>query len=173
MTETLLGQMRGMKPEGDRERSSSRGKLIGVVAIILALAVVLATVGYLTLTGGPNPAHGDRPPIITTLSVDHEFTVPGVTLNFTASATDPDGDPVAYRWDLGDANISTSASTTHAYQLPGRYAALLTVSDGRGGVATNDASLLFIGVFPSRTSAPTTQGATGPSVAVLAAHRTL
>ncbi len=60
-------------------------------------------------------------------------------VQFTANATDPNGDPLTYAWDFGDAssgnNTSTLANPAHTYAQNGSYVAWLTVSDGTNTAA--------------------------------------
>ncbi len=48
----------------------------------------------------------------------------------SAGSLDPEGQPLTYSWDLGDATTSTAANPVHTYTQPGRYNVRLTVSDG-------------------------------------------
>ncbi|HWK28422.1 MAG TPA: ThuA domain-containing protein [Solirubrobacter sp.] len=65
-----------------------------------------------------------------------------LAVQFTASATDPDGpaSDLSYAWDFGvpgtDADTSSQASPSFTYENPGTYLATLTVSDKAGGVTT-------------------------------------
>ena len=58
-----------------------------------------------------------------------------LAVQFTTTATDPDGDSGAltYAWDFGvpgtDADVSTQKSPAYTYQQPGTYTAMLTVTD--------------------------------------------
>lgn len=47
-------------------------------------------------------------------------------------SSDPDGDPLTYFWDFGDASSSTAAAPLKSYSINGVYQAALTVNDGRG-----------------------------------------
>jgi PKD repeat protein len=59
-----------------------------------------------------------------------------VSFNGSASS-DPDGDPLTYDWNFGDGSAhSSQPNPTHEYDAVGDYEAVLTVRDGRGGVAT-------------------------------------
>src|SRR5207245_10969214 len=48
---------------------------------------------------------------------------------------------------FGDGSVSTGDSAEHRYTVPGRYTALLTVTVGKGGSATNDGRLIFVRVL--------------------------
>lgn len=78
---------------------------------------------------------GNRPPAGTLTC--HSPQVPaGTPVLFTVSASDPDGDELAYSWDFGDGTYSmdNSPSQTHTFAADGEYAVQCTVSDLRGGV---------------------------------------
>ena len=56
--------------------------------------------------------------------------VEGVAIQFTASGTDPDGNPVYFSWSFGDGSSATGAIVSHAYANDGSYTATVTISDG-------------------------------------------
>jgi PKD repeat protein len=57
----------------------------------------------------------------------------GEPVSFDASlSVDPDGDPLAVRWDFGDNATATTAKAEHSYAAPGRYAVTLSAQDGSG-----------------------------------------
>jgi peptide/nickel transport system substrate-binding protein len=143
---------------------------LGVVGVLIVGAVAVSL-------RPPNAA-----PTITAATVSAESTNVSETLLFRGSATDPDRDALTFIWNFGDNSTGTGANTPHAYSIPGRYVILLTVSDGRGGEATNDAALLFVVVRPrlSDVAPPLeppsgacgTSCTVGPGVAILAANQT-
>lgn len=75
-----------------------------------------------------------------------------LTVNFSsAGSSDPDSDPLAFGWNFGDGAGSNAANPSHTYTIPGSYAAILNVNDGRGGVAFDTVMVLVsqAGAFPS------------------------
>ncbi len=74
----------------------------------------------------------NAPPVIDSITADPNEGLAPLEVDFTAEASDPDGDELAYSWDLdGDGTEdSTEESPTHIYALPGDYETELTVSDG-------------------------------------------
>jgi hypothetical protein len=93
-------------------------------------------------------------------------TVSGLTVNFTAVASDPDsGDSIAqYDWNYGDLGTATSTSpqASHAYASGGTYTVISNVHDTHGAQAST-ASLNCTVTVVSTSPAPTgdTQAPTG------------
>lgn len=76
------------------------------------------------------PRHGSGDPV--------HVAGPGETIELTAEAGDPDGDPVELRWLAGAGTLSATTGDTVSWTLPaapGGYAVTLIASDGRGGWA--------------------------------------
>jgi glucose/arabinose dehydrogenase len=69
-----------------------------------------------TVSAGVSPASGAAP----------------LSVKFTSSAADPDGDALNYDWDFGDGSHSTAASPKHIYTTTGAIVATVTVDDARG-----------------------------------------
>ena len=77
--------------------------------------------------------------------VDRTNVATGLAVNFTAVASDPDGDPLAYAWDFGDLSFGPNSPTTSkAWGTAGDYVVRCTVSDMKGGVNTR-AVLVTVG----------------------------
>jgi len=60
-----------------------------------------------------------------------------LAVNFnSAGSADPDGSITSYAWTFGDGGIGSGATTSHTYQNPGNYTAVLTVTDNQGATGT-------------------------------------
>lgn len=79
---------------------------------------------------------GNQKPTLVLTSSATNIAVNGV-VTLTASASDPDGDGLAYSWDFGDRNFGTNvASITHRWTATGYYVVRCTASDMKGQTAT-------------------------------------
>ncbi|ADI13817.1 PKD domain-containing protein [Truepera radiovictrix] len=76
------------------------------------------------------PGEANRPPTVTLSGSTAQGPAP-LTVSFNATASDPDGDPLTYRWNFGDGTTAEgNASQTVTYTEPGEYTASVVVSDG-------------------------------------------
>lgn len=95
------------------------------------------------------PAANDPP----TVSLGADFTSGArpLSVNFTATASDPDGDALTYSWDFDDngsedLNSGGVNTANNIYDLGGSYTARVTVDDGHANSATDSIS---VSVTPS------------------------
>jgi hypothetical protein len=90
-------------------------------------------------TPSPAPAPSpNRAPVINSMSANPGFGIATLTaFALTAAATDPDGDPVTFEWELGDGTRGTGAALSKTYLTDGAATITVTASDGRGGTATD------------------------------------
>jgi cytochrome c len=84
---------------------------------------------------GP-PCGSNAVPAISSATADKTSGIAPLPVNFTAAATDADGDPLTYAWDFGDGATGTGATASHPYTAAGAYNAKVTVTDGKGGSAS-------------------------------------
>jgi len=125
----------------------------GPIASVAVMLVALAACGGgskgsstpTTPTAPTTPTTTNRPPVINSLNFAPAFGIAQLTtFNFNASASDPDGDPVSYSWDVaGNAFSGTSGSIT--FSNGGNGVARLTVSDSKGASATDSRSFVVGG----------------------------
>jgi prepilin-type N-terminal cleavage/methylation domain-containing protein len=64
-------------------------------------------------------------------------SVSGLTVDFTAVTSDPDGTIASISWDFGDGATGTGTSVSHTYSSGGTYSIVNTVVDSGGGSASN------------------------------------
>src|SRR5262249_32722941 len=91
----------------------------------------------------------DRDPIINSFTASAAQVTTGQAVNFSVSATDPDGDALAYSWSFDDAPTWTasglnSTTASKSWSSPAQYRVITTVSDMKGGVTTA-AAIITVG----------------------------
>ncbi|MFE7710197.1 ThuA domain-containing protein [Streptomyces sp. NPDC057486] len=82
-------------------------------------------------------------PVVTASANPTSGTAP-LKVDFTASATDPDGNlPLTYKWDFGvkGAPQPTTQNASYTYTAPGTYTAAVTVTNAKGAKTTKEISI--------------------------------
>ncbi|MBO3677530.1 PQQ-dependent sugar dehydrogenase [Streptomyces sp. NEAU-YJ-81] len=74
-----------------------------------------------------------------------------LTTEFTAKATDADGDQLKYAWDFGDGATSTEQNPSHTYDKNGTYTATVTATDAGGLTGTASAHVTVGNTAPKVT----------------------
>lgn len=78
------------------------------------------------------PPTNNSPPVAA-LSVTTNQVAPGTAVTFAVEATDPDGDPLAFYWEVSDGSHGPNAPTlTRSWTQPGDYRVRVEVSDLKG-----------------------------------------
>ena len=92
----------------------------------------------------PPPPEPNRPPTVT-VSCDPCEVETNETVNLRADASDPDGDPLSYRWNAPAGQFTGGAdratATWQAPDNPGPVPVSVTVTDGNGGSASDTANI--------------------------------
>lgn len=86
----------------------------------------------------------NNPPVMEPLTTDCPRVKKAGTGTITCEASDPDGDELTYTWSAERGNI-TGEGATVSWVAPneyGTFAITVTVTDGRGGEATNDIEII-------------------------------
>lgn len=126
------------------------------LAIALTLCVAAACGGG---DGGgttptqPNPPapQQNRNPAITSMAITPAFGIQQLTqFTYQGAASDPDGDSLTYQWDVAG-NPASGTSGTISFINGGNFVVRLTVTDGRGGSAT-DTRNFVVGSMTGRWS---------------------
>jgi autotransporter-associated beta strand protein len=93
-------------------------------------------------------------PVISNFTVSNPNPATGELVNFAITATDPDGDTLAYHWDVGDNTVQpgqlNKITRAKLWNNAGYYVVRVEVSDMKGGKTTTSAVI--------RVGTPTNQG---------------
>jgi hypothetical protein len=91
------------------------------------------------------PAAPNQPPtaqIVDRSPKTNKIVVGGTNFAVHGAGTDPDGDSLTYTWSWGDGSDDTTGKgSSHIYLKEGTFRVELTVTDGRGGKATDHTSI--------------------------------
>jgi PKD repeat protein len=83
----------------------------------------------------------DIAPVVA-LSASSDAVAANALVRFTATASDADGDALAYFWDFGDGSFGTNGATaSKAWSTTGDYLVRCTVTDMKGGTATDSVAV--------------------------------
>jgi PKD repeat protein len=74
----------------------------------------------------------DLAPEISELKASPSTGSAALTVEFSAAASDPEGDALSFAWDFGDGSTGAGASAIHVYEKAGSYKPTLTVTDDIG-----------------------------------------
>ena len=114
----------------------------------------LSTVFFasLLLLAACDSGPGANEPPSVTFSYNPQQPTIGQTVNFTANATDPDGQIAAYSWDFNDdgAQDASGPNPTYTFQEEGTFSVRLAVTDDRGGTDTSVA-VVAVALPPNET----------------------
>ena len=84
----------------------------------------------------PAPA-ANRAPVVNSINVTPSFGISELTsFTYSASASDPDGDPVSFAWDLAG-NAANGPNGSITFVGSGTAGFKVTISDGKGGTASD------------------------------------
>lgn len=107
----------------------------------------------------PKPVPVNHPPTVT-CSASPTTVMTGQSVQLSASASDPDNDPLTYVWHADTGNLSqnnSSATWDTAGVAAGSYTISVHVSDGRGGTADCSSTITVTPPPPARSWAPATR----------------
>ena len=119
-----------------------------IIAIVACSVISLAGCGG--GSGGGGGKEGELPPTPPAITSSSSTPMPGETVNFSATSTDPKGQQITYSWDFGDLSTAAGSAATHMYPKEGEYSV--------SAMATNSAGLNSRSQMPVKVTAqaPTT-----------------
>jgi archaellin len=134
--------------------SASRGKISGIGAAVNWTAPPSIGSYNVTVTvtdgrGGEDmdkvtiTVSANRPPYITSLVADADWTTPSGSLQLTCNASDPNGDELSYEWTASGGNITGTGAVVNwtAPEAVDIYDITVVVTDGHGEKATRSMHL--------------------------------
>jgi len=130
----------------------SKGSLVAIVAVLAVAGVLAAACAAPVPPPVTAPApEANQSPVISKVAASPAGIVSGKSTTITAAVTDPDDDPLTYSWTASEGTISGTGSEVIwvAPNKAGNFTIGLTVTDNRGGQATN--SLAIDVIAPTKT----------------------
>ena len=122
----------------------------GNVEATLGLGWTFGGGGMAAVAAAPPPAP-NQPPTVT-CSVDRTEILPGESVNVTATAADPEGDPLTYEWSASagkvTGNMTTAAFDFSGAQPPANATITVKVVDSHGNTATSDCAVAMAAPKP-------------------------
>ncbi|PZV85322.1 glucose/arabinose dehydrogenase [Algoriphagus aquaeductus] len=90
---------------------------------------------------------GNRAPVVSDLTVDKTSGKNPLTVTLTATAADPEKDPLSYTWDLGNGETKTTTepTLTHTFNTVGEYEIKVTANDPAGLAGTSTLVSVYSG----------------------------
>lgn len=90
---------------------------------------------------------GNRAPIVTEVTSDKNSGVLPLTVTFSAKATDPEGDPISYTWNLGNGKTETTTEPklTTTFDQIGEYEVTVSASDPSGLAGESPKAIVYAG----------------------------
>ena len=119
--------------------TSTGGHRIAVAGFLILLAMATASGCKKKTPNQPDdtPTQTNRSLAISSVSVSPSLAVSGLTtVTMTAAATDADNDSLTFTWTFGG-TTATGATVSRTLTGDGNVTVQLSVSDGRGGTATD------------------------------------
>jgi PKD repeat protein len=90
--------------------------------------------------------------------------LPGESVLFASSSSDPDGEPLGHAWDFGDGVTSSLRNPTHPFATPGTKTVTLTVTDPFGASHTTTRQVVVQGLPVAANDPPVASFAFSPRI---------
>jgi hypothetical protein len=113
-----------------------------IFTLVAAVLIISFAVTACVKVSAPAPAAstpgGNQPPVIASLTAAQNQTFPEGSVNLQAVVSDPNNDPLNYKWTATGGTFVESGRGNNTWNAPkqfGDYDIKLTVDDGKGGTA--------------------------------------
>jgi PKD domain. len=121
-------------------------KFLGSFGVFALLALVGCGGGSSSTPSTPTtpttPTQTNRSPVINSLTITPSFGISQLTsFTYNASASDPDGDPITYSWDLAG-NAASGPVGTITFGNGGTGVIRVTATDSKGATATDTRTIV-------------------------------
>jgi PKD repeat protein len=100
---------------------------------------------------------GNQAPTVEAVADPRSGSAP-LTVRFSSSARDPDGDALLYDWTFGDGEGAGGEAATHTYAAAGTYTATITVTDARGATGSATVEVVVSGAQGLAAPPPASAG---------------
>ena len=141
------GRMIDHKPWGLEARIGWHPGSKVYVAPPLPAPIIREVIREVPAPAAPAPPPNRSPTFSVGITCDPCILEPGQTSRLGATATDPDGDPLTFRWNPQAGTLSSQTGQNTVWTAPaalGNYQVCVTADDGRGGTAQNCTTLQVI-----------------------------
>lgn len=126
-----------VKTAAQKKRGAKVFLILGGVGAAAAVGVSVAG------REPPAPPPNRSPTGVGITTAPEGQAIVGVTvMTLAATAADPEGDVLTFRWDLGDGGTADGATVMHRYDSEGTFRVGVTARDGSGASATASASVV-------------------------------
>jgi hypothetical protein len=117
-----------------------------IVTVLFTTALLFSSACTSSSPPAPPPPPANEIPTINSLTVDKQEVPTSTEVHLVAAASDTDGDILTYEWSANSGTISGEGNTViwTAPAIAGNYTIKLTVSDGKGGIATKSTNITTI-----------------------------
>ena len=121
--------------------STGFGSFSAIAASPSGDAWVAGFLGFIEKFTGPPPPPLNRPPVAA-----FDFSINGLSVDFTSTSSDPDGFITNWLWDFGDGTTSIEQHPSHTFAEANTYIVRLTVTDDDGATTS---TIRFVVVQPN------------------------
>ncbi len=119
---------------------NSNGNRAHILRVLLAAATAFSV--------APQLSYADQDPIASFTASETEGFAP-LTVDFTSTSSDPDGDNLNLFWSFGDGATASGSEVSHTFEEGGVFTVSLTATDS-GGLSDRASTIIVVSERPNR-----------------------